>query len=94
MRAAPRVFARLSKFAALFVCLGLIGDIGYLVVSQYHSRLALQEAQLRQLTQDVEKRAAAVRYFLSEREADLSGHGRQAARDRGPIEGRDRCAAE
>ena len=71
MRAAPRVFARLSKFAALFVCLGLIGDIGYLVVSQYHSRLALQEAQLRQLTQDVEKRAAAVRYFLSEREADL-----------------------
>ena len=67
----PGSIARLSKIAGIAVCLVLIGYIGYLVVSHYRSRLALQDSQFRQVTQDIEKRATAVRYFFSEREDDL-----------------------
>ena len=65
------IIARLSKVAAFLLCGVLIAYIGFLVLSQYRSRLALQESQFRQLAQGIEKRATAVRYFYSEREDDL-----------------------
>ena len=65
------IIARLSQIAGVAVCLLLVGYIGYLVVSQYRSRLALQESQLRQLVLSSEKRATAVSYFFSERGDDL-----------------------
>ena len=67
----PGSITRLSKFAGFSICLLLIGYIGFLVVSHYRSQLALQDSQFRQVTQDIEKRATAVRYFFSEREDDL-----------------------
>ena len=67
----PTSLTRLSRFAGVGVCLVLVGYVGYLVVSQYRSHLALQESRFRQLAQDVEMRSLAVRYFLSEREDDL-----------------------
>jgi signal transduction histidine kinase/CheY-like chemotaxis protein/HPt (histidine-containing phosphotransfer) domain-containing protein len=66
------IIAKLGKAAGLVICLLLISYIGYLVVSQYRSRVALQESQLRQLAQGIEKRATAVSYFFSERSDDLS----------------------
>ena len=65
------MIARLSKASAFFICVVLIAYIGFLVVSQYRSRLALQNSQFRQLAQGIEKRATAVRYFYSERVDDL-----------------------
>ena len=71
MRPVSGMITRFSKVAAVLICTALITYIGFLVVSQYRSRLALQESQFRQLTQVIEKRATAVRYFYSEREDDL-----------------------
>ncbi len=62
---------RFGEVAAFLLCLALIVYIGILVLSQYRGRVALQESQIRQLTQELEKRATAVRYFSREREDDL-----------------------
>ncbi len=71
MSAIPSRLARLSRAAGLAVALVLIGFVGFLVASQYRSRVALQRSQFRQLTHDVGNRATAIGYFLSERDDDL-----------------------
>ena len=60
-----------GKAAGLVASVVLIGYVGYLVVSQYRSRVALRESQFRQLELGIERNASAVRYFLSERRDDL-----------------------
>jgi signal transduction histidine kinase/DNA-binding response OmpR family regulator len=67
----PGRSARSGRFAAVAVAGILVCFVAFLVVSQYRSRVALQDSQFRQLTQDVASRAAAVRYFLAERHDDL-----------------------
>ncbi len=60
-----------GKAAGLVASAVLIGYVGYLVVSQYRSQVALRESQFRQLTLGIERNASAVRYFLTERGDDL-----------------------
>ena len=64
--------ARASRFVAYFLCVLLACLVGYLAISQYRARVALQGAQIRQLGQDLEKRAFAVGYFFSERIEDVN----------------------
>ena len=71
MTDAPSRLVRLSRAAGLAAAVVLIGFVGFLVVSQYRSRVALQRSQFRQLTYDVGNRATAIGYFLSERDDDL-----------------------
>ena len=67
----PSRLARLSRIAGFAVGFVLIGFVGFLVVSQYRSRVALERSQLRQRTLDVGIRATAIGYFLSERDEEL-----------------------
>ena len=64
--------ARASKIVAYLLCVLLACLVGYLAISQYRARVALQETQIRQLGQDLEKRAFAVGYFFSERIEDVN----------------------
>ena len=71
MRTVSGMITKLGKVAASLICVVLVAYIGFLVVSQYRSQVALQESQFRQLTQGIEKQATAFRYFFSERKDDL-----------------------
>ena len=64
--------AQASKFVAYLLCVLLACMVGYLAISQYRARVALQESQIRQLGQELEKRAFAVGYFFSERIEDVN----------------------
>lgn len=56
----------LSKAAAALIGLGLVVVIVYLVVVQYNSQIARQQAALQEAGSDCERRATAVGYFFSE----------------------------
>jgi len=66
-----KIVAQMSRLLAALIGLALVGYIGYLVISQYRTQLAIQDAALRQLTSDSARRATAVSYFYSERKEDL-----------------------
>ena len=61
----------ISSLLAALIGLTLAGYIGYLVLAQYRTQVAIQGAALNQLTSDSVRRATAVSYFFSERKDDL-----------------------
>ena len=65
------IISHMSRLLAALIGLALVSYIGYLVLAQYRTQLAIQDAALTQLTSDSAKRATAVSYFLSERKDDL-----------------------
>jgi len=65
------IVAKMSRLLAALVGLALVSYIGYLVISQYRTQLAMQDAALRQLTSDSVRRATAVSYFFTERKDDM-----------------------
>ena len=71
MTVVPSRLNRYSRYAGMAVGVVLIGFVGFLVVSQYRARLALEKSQLRQRSHEVGNRATAIGYFLSERDDDL-----------------------
>lgn len=54
------------------VGLALVGYIGYLIVAQYYSQVALRATALKQLAIDSERHAMALGYFFKEREKELT----------------------
>lgn len=69
--ALKRVVARTSSILAPLIGLALVGYIVYLVLVQYRTQMAVQEAELRQLASDSTQRAAGISFFFNEREEDL-----------------------
>jgi|GEM_PF-1046801 len=69
-------FAAIAERPTLSILLAsllLIIYVGFLVISNYQSQVALQESATNRFQLDLEKRAAALGYFFSERKYDLSG---------------------
>lgn len=62
---------RKRTVALLLACLFLVVFIGFLVGSNYRSQRALRAANLESYYLDLEKHAAAIAYFFSERKYDL-----------------------
>jgi PAS domain S-box-containing protein len=60
-----------TKVAAIVSGVLLIGYICFLVGMNYVSQLHLQESEMEEFRQDMEKRATAIGYFFSERKNDL-----------------------
>ena len=65
--------------AILIACLLLVVYIGFLMASNYRNQIALGESTLERFRLDLEKRAASLGYFLSERKFDL--HSLAASRE-------------
>jgi diguanylate cyclase (GGDEF)-like protein len=61
----------MRRWTIVVACLVLIIYIGFLLGANYRSQVALRGAALESLRLDIEKRAATVDYFLSERRNDL-----------------------
>jgi PAS domain S-box-containing protein len=68
MKANLNPLRSLSKIAAVFIGVGLVVAIVYLVIAQYRSQVALQQTALKQVTYDSERRATALGYFFSEQQ--------------------------
>ncbi len=60
-----------ENLVTLFVSLVLVGFIGFLLVSNYQSQVKLRTSALERLVHDIDKRAASLNYFFSERNNDL-----------------------
>ena len=58
--------------AVMIACLLLVAFIGFLVISNFRSQIALRESALNRFRLDLEKRAASLGYFFSERKYDLN----------------------
>ncbi|MBU4233538.1 MAG: response regulator [Proteobacteria bacterium] len=58
-------------FAVIIIGTALVAFVAFLLISNYFSQIELQKVTLEQLKSDTEKRAAAVSYFVLERENDL-----------------------
>lgn len=63
---------RKSTAAILAACLLLLVYIGFLLVSNYRNQIALRESTVKRFRLDLEKHAASLGYFFSERKYDLS----------------------
>ncbi len=57
--------------AVLTACLLLAVYIGFLLAANYRTQIALRKSTLKRLQLDLEKRAASIDYFFSERRNDL-----------------------
>ena len=69
---ATRVRPRPKRtLAILIACLVLVVYIGILMASNYQNQIALGESTLERFRLDLEKRAASLGYFFSERKFDL-----------------------
>ena len=66
-----KIVTQMSRLLAGLIGLALVSYIGFLVVSQYRTQVAIQDGALRQLSSDGSRRATAVSYFFSERKDDL-----------------------
>ena len=58
--------------AIMIACLLLVSFIGFLVISNFRSHIALRESALNRFRLDLEKRSASLSYFFSERKYDLN----------------------
>ena len=58
--------------AIITACLLLVSFIGFLVISNFRSQIALRESALNRFRLDLEKRSASLGYFFSERKYDLN----------------------
>ncbi|HJV36721.1 PAS domain S-box protein, partial [Geomonas sp.] len=65
------MISRMSRLLAAVIGLALVGYIGYLVVAQYRSQLALQDTALKRFTSDATRRATALSFYFSEGKSEL-----------------------
>jgi len=66
------VFTKRTVLAVVIACLLLALYIGFLLVSNYRSHKALREFAINRCHLDLEKRAATLGYYFSERKYDLN----------------------
>ncbi|GFO69725.1 hypothetical protein GMLC_33040 [Geomonas limicola] len=66
-----KILSQTSRVLATLIGLALVGYIGYLVLAQYRTQLAVQDAALTQLTSDTSRRATALSYFFGEQKDKL-----------------------
>ncbi|GFO61447.1 hypothetical protein GMST_37720 [Geomonas silvestris] len=66
-----KILSQTSRVLATLIGLALVGYIGYLVLAQYRTQLAVQDAALKQLTSDTSRRATALSYFFGEQKDGL-----------------------
>jgi signal transduction histidine kinase len=66
------VLTKKPALAILTACLLLVSFIGFLVISNFRSQIALRESALNRFRLDLEKRSASLGYFFSERKYDLN----------------------
>lgn len=71
MRPIQTVFKNKEHIVTLLVSLVLVGYISYLMLSNYRSQVKLRTSAQERLVNDIEKRAASLNYFFSERTNDL-----------------------
>jgi PAS domain S-box-containing protein len=72
MRSIHGLAKRKGQIAVVGAIAVLIGYIGFLLGTNYHSQVELQESSLAQFRWDSEKRATTLSYFYSERKNDLN----------------------
>jgi signal transduction histidine kinase len=65
------VLTKKPALAIIIACLLLVSLIGFLVISNFRSQIALRESALNRFRLDLEKRSASLGYFFSERKYDL-----------------------
>ena len=73
-RISQAVLGRLTQkptVAVLAACLLLALYIGFLLVANFQAQTALRSSNLKRVRLDLEKRAASIGYFFSERKNDL-----------------------
>ncbi len=63
--------SRRPSTVILTVCISLGLYLGFLMISNYRNQTALRESTLKQFRLDLEKHAASLEYFFSERKHDL-----------------------
>ena len=66
------VTTKKPALAIMIACLLLVSLIGFLVISNFRSQIALRESALNRFRLDLEKRSASLGYFFSERKYDLN----------------------
>jgi len=66
------VLTKKPALAIMTACLLLVSFIGFLVISNFRSQIALRESALNRFRLDLEKRSASLNYFFSERKYDLN----------------------
>jgi signal transduction histidine kinase len=66
------VLTKKPVLAIIIACLLLVSFIGFLVISNFRSQIALRESALNRFRLDLEKRSASLDYFFSERKYDLN----------------------
>jgi signal transduction histidine kinase len=66
------VLTKKPALAIMIACLLLVSFIGFLVISNFRSQIALRESALNRFRLDLEKRSASLGYFFSERKYDLN----------------------
>ncbi len=74
MRLFGAIWAKVLRRPSLTLgcaCLALTAHIALLMASNYKSQIALRESSLKRFRLDLEKRAASLEYFFSERKYDL-----------------------
>jgi len=65
------VLTKKPALAIMIACLLLVSLIGFLVISNFRSQIALRDSALNRFRLDLEKRSASLGYFFSERKYDL-----------------------
>ena len=71
MRAEQGSFLRVARFAGTVIGAALVACVGYLLLSDYRSRVALADSRLTEMTRNLERRATVFQAFLGDRENDL-----------------------
>jgi signal transduction histidine kinase len=66
------VLPKKPALVIIIACLLLVSFIGFLVISNFRSQIALRESALNRFRLDLEKRSASLGYFFSERKYDLN----------------------
>jgi hypothetical protein len=66
------VLTKKPALAIMIACILLVSLIGFLVISNFRSQIALRESALNRFRLDLEKRSASLGYFFSERKYDLN----------------------
>ena len=62
---------RAARFAGTVIGAALVAYVGFLLLSEYRSQVALADGRMLEMTRNLERRATVFQYFLVERENDL-----------------------
>ena len=66
------VLTKKPALAIMIACLLLVAFVGFLLISNFRSQIALRDSALNRFRLDLEKRSASLGYFFSERKYDLN----------------------